>query len=652
VHPEALVPAALFEDPVAEERWRSRITAVRMGLPDPARDAPDRALYVCNEPGTFELYTWDLPADTHTQATSRADGTVNGLLTPDGEQLWWFDDDDGDEFGSWRHQRFGTRASRAPGAEDGLENGVEAVAPAVEALPGVPPGYPAGLELGSSVVVAGFSDDDGTRVHLRRNGATTVVYRHFEDADVGPLSRNETLWVLMHSEGGDSRYRELRVFSTVDGSVVGELSDLPGRGLAAIAFAPVPGDQRLLVGHERRGRDELLIWDLGTGEVTELPIDLPGDLAGDFTADGSALVVLHTRAGRTTLHRFDLSTNTLTDLPTAPGTVSGAVARPDGSIWYSHSSAAAPRSVRTLDADGVDHVLLRPPGPPAADSEPLSDLWIDGPGGRIHALLALPAGVSPPYATAFHVHGGPAAADEDSFDAARAAWLDAGFAVVHVNYRGSTGYGSAWRDALTERLGHTELADINAVHDALVADGTVDPARSILTGASWGGYLTLLAIGTDPERWAAAVAGAPVADYVAAYEDEMEPLRAYDRALFGGSPDDVPDKYRDSSPITYVDSVRTPVLVTAGENDPRTPIRQIENYLDGLAAGGHTYEVYRYDAGHGSMVVEERIRQVMLEIDFPRRVLNGRAPAVRSVASAGMSPQPDDALQSPGPAAE
>jgi dipeptidyl aminopeptidase/acylaminoacyl peptidase len=232
----------------------------------------------------------------------------------------------------------------------------------------------------------------------------------------------------------------------------------------------------------------------------------------------------------------------------------------------------------------------------------------------------------------FYVHGGPAAADDDSFDATRATWIDAGFAVVQVNYRGSTGYGSAWRDALTERIGYTELADIDAVHDRLIADGLADPARSAIVGHSWGGYLALLAIGVEPDRWTAAVAGAPVADYVAAYADEMEPLRAYDRALFGGSPETAPDRYRDSSPITYVDAVRTPVLITAGENDPRTPIRQIENYLAALAEGGHRYRVYRYEAGHGSMVVAERIRQVIAEIDFVRQVF---ADAGLSAADAG-----------------
>jgi dipeptidyl aminopeptidase/acylaminoacyl peptidase len=199
--------------------------------------------------------------------------------------------------------------------------------------------------------------------------------------------------------------------------------------------------------------------------------------------------------------------------------------------------------------------------------------------------------------------------------------LDAGFAVVQVNYRGSTGYGSVWRDALTERIGHTELADIAAVHDHVVATGIADPARSVIAGYSWGGFLTLLALGTQPQRWTAGVAGVPVADYPAAYEDEMEPLRAYDRALFGGSPQEVPQAYRDSSPLTWVDHVRAPVLVLAGANDPRCPIRQIENYLDALAVRGAAYQVYRYDAGHGSGVTAERIRQQACEIAFVRQVL-------------------------------
>ena len=153
-----------------------------------------------------------------------------------------------------------------------------------------------------------------------------------------------------------------------------------------------------------------------------------------------------------------------------------------------------------------------------------------------------------------------------------------------------------------------------------MAAGTVDPERVVVEGWSWGGYLALLAAGTQPQRWAAALAGVPVADYLAAYADEMEPLRAFDRALFGGSPEQVPEVYRASSPLTYVAAVAAPVLVLAGENDPRCPIRQVENYLSALADTGRVpYEVSRFDAGHGSLVVEETMHHAATEVAFARR---------------------------------
>ncbi len=603
-HPIATVPETLFDDPVADDRWRRRFTAVRVGLPHRSRDDADRTWYTSNATGRTEIWCWDLRADRHVVATDRPDGTTTATLSADGATLWWFDDHDGDEFGSWRTQPFGS----GPTPEAGRP------------LPDVPPGYPAGLEVGRRVVVAGFADDDGSRIHLSVAGAPAqVVYTHPEDAGVGALTTDESIWVLAHTEHGDARYSALRAISVSDGRVLAELSDAPGKGLDPLATSPIAGDQRVLVGHERRGRDELLLWDPMTGIATELELDLPGDVTADFTPDAAALIVLHTHAGRTDVHRYDLASGSLTAVPIARGVVASATARPDGAIWYRWTDGATAGRLRVLRPDGSDGQLFSPPGDPAPDSIPLQELWVDGPGGPIHAFLAVPDS-GRPVATVFSVHGGPAAADEDSFDAARAAWLDAGWAVVHVNYRGSTGYGSAWRDALTQRVGHTELSDIAAVHDHLIDAGTVDPTRSVISGYSWGGYLTLLAMGTQPGRWAAGVAGIPVADYLAAYEDEMEPLRAYDRALFGGSPHEVPDAYRDSSPLTHVDRVGSPVLILAGENDPRCPIRQIDNYLDALATRGARYAVYRYDAGHGSGVTAERIRQLACEIAFVRDV--------------------------------
>lgn len=599
-HPTAEVPDPLFADAEADARWKARFTAPRVSLPGWADDAPDRSLYLSNSSGVWEIYAWDRATDTHRKVTDRPNGTSHGTLTPDGLAIWWFADTDGDEFGTWVSEPF------APGGD------------AKPAVDGVQAGYPAGLEIGHEVVAVGTSTDDGTTVYVSRDGGPAeVIYAHENDGGVSALSKDETLVALAHSEHGDNRHAALRVV-TPSGEKVAEKWDGPGKGLDAIAFSPVRGDNRLLVGHERRGKDELLIWDVAADTETEVVVDLPGEISADWYPDARSLLVVHTFQARNTLHRYDLATGELSTLDTPHGTIGNAGVRPDGAVEYSWSSAARPGVVRVLDVAGEDRVLLEPPGHKAPPSVDLGDVFV----GDVHALVARPAGAPDgPLPTVFHLHGGPHAADEDRFSAYRAVWLDAGFAVVHVNYRGSTGYGSKWRDAIEGRPGLTELEDVAAVHDWAVRTGFADPAKCVVSGASWGGYLSLLALGTQPELWAAGVAGVPVADYLAAYEDEMEPLRAFDRALFGGSPEELPDRYRECSPLTYVDAVRAPVLVLAGENDPRCPIRQIDNYLDRLAARGAAYEVYRYDAGHGSLVVAETIRQTAAEVAFVRRVL-------------------------------
>ncbi|GLZ49308.1 peptide hydrolase [Actinomycetospora sp. NBRC 106375] len=603
------IPDALFGDPAVESRWRGRFTAARVSVPDWARDAPERSVYSSNATGTWEIYSWDRAIDVHRRVTDRPQGTRAGAMSTDGAAIWWFDDHDGDEFGVWVREPF--------------EGG-----DAAQAVAGAAPGYPAGLELGRRTVAVGWSTDDGSTLAVSDDGGEArVVYTHTEDAGVGALSRDETLLAISHAEHGDSRHPAVRVLRLADGAAVGERHDGEGQGLDPIEFAPVEGDQRLLVGHERRGRDELLIWDLATDTETELDIDLPGDLSAGFYPDASALLVAHTRAGRTTLHRYDLATGALTTLPTASGSVGGADVRPDGTVEYGWSSAQYPSSVRALHPDGTDTELLAPPGERPAPSVALDDAWVEGPAGAVHALWARPEGTEGPVPTVFMIHGGPQAADEDRYSAVRAVWLDAGFAVVHVNYRGSSGYGSAWRDAIEGRPGTTELEDVAAVHDWAVSTGLADPAACVLEGWSWGGYLTLLGLGRQPERWAVGCAGVPVADYLAAYEDEMEPLRAFDRSLFGGSPSEVPDRYTEASPLTWVDAVRAPVLVLAGENDPRCPIRQIDNYLDALAARDVPYAMVRYDAGHGSLVVAETLKHTVAEIAFARRALGLPVPA-------------------------
>ena len=99
------------------------------------------------------------------------------------------------------------------------------------------------------------------------------------------------------------------------------------------------------------------------------------------------------------------------------------------------------------------------------------------------------------------VHGGPEWAYPDAFEPWTQALVDHGYAVAQVNYRGSTGYGVKWRQALIGNIGFPEVEDVLAGLDALTERGVTDPGRVAIEGWSWGGYISLLAIGLHPDRF-------------------------------------------------------------------------------------------------------------------------------------------------------
>jgi dipeptidyl aminopeptidase/acylaminoacyl peptidase len=333
---------------------------------------------------------------------------------------------------------------------------------------------------------------------------------------------------------------------------------------------------------------------------------------------------VHDHEGRTELFRLQVNGTEAAGAPEriehAVGTIAGAGVRLDGDVWYQVSSGAAPPSTRSAD---TGEIVNLPDGPSAPSGEPYRSWWFTNPAGeRIHGFVVTPPGEGP-FATVMYVHGGPTWAYTDTFMPAAQAWVDHGYAVAMVNYRGSTGYGTSFRDALIGDPGFPECQDVLAGLDDLISQGIADPARAVVAGGSWGGYVTLLSIGLYPDRYAAAAATVPVADYIPAYEDEAAELQAFDRSLFLGSPEERRELYVERSPITYVDKVRTPVLILAGDHDSRCPIRQILNYVDALEARGVAHEVYRFEAGHGSLVVDERVRQMAAQLAF----VSDRVPA-------------------------
>ena len=242
----------------------------------------------------------------------------------------------------------------------------------------------------------------------------------------------------------------------------------------------------------------------------------------------------------------------------------------------------------------------------------------------MHGFFVTPDDSGGPFPALMFVHGGPTSLDLDRWQPEVQTYVDAGFAVGLVNYRGSTGYGREWRDTLIGNIGGPELEDVNAGLQDLVDRGIADPERAAVGGWSWGGYVTLLELGKHPELWSCGMAGVPVGDYEDGYEELSPLLQAYDRALLGGAePKDVPELMRDRNPINFADEVRAPVLFVIGKNDSRCPYRQAMRYVEKLEARGHPHEVYVFETGHGSFDVDERVRQVAMIRDFFARNVPG-----------------------------
>jgi dipeptidyl aminopeptidase/acylaminoacyl peptidase len=292
--------------------------------------------------------------------------------------------------------------------------------------------------------------------------------------------------------------------------------------------------------------------------------------------------------------------------------------RPDGAVWFLHTDGE--RRARVLDDRGV--VVLQ-----AADDAPAgrpfrSWTYDGGHGQQVHGWIVEPDGPGPHPVMVF-VHGGPWWLYEDRYMPEVQSYVDAGFLVGMPNYRGSTGYGRAWRDALTGDAGFTDVDDVTAGLRDLLRRPEADPSRTVIAGWSWGGYITLMQLGRNPDLWTAGVAGVPVGDYVMAYAEEAPSLQAMDRALFEGTPETQADRYRRGNPITYVDEVTAPVMFVVGEHDSRCPPEQALAYVDRLKARGHPHELYLFSTGHGSHVVDESVHQQRAILAFLRALVPG-----------------------------
>jgi dipeptidyl aminopeptidase/acylaminoacyl peptidase len=585
----------------SEPAWIRRYTATSLGFPSWHADHPGQLAVVSNRSGSAQAWTYTSTTGEWRQASDEPVGVETVWTLPDGRVAWWRDTT-GDE----RGRLVATPFAGGP---------VEAV------FPEIPDGWLMGLSFEAGRAAVGVEVGGEYHVYVIDPGAPARLIAAFKGAAGvgsvasgagGGLSADGTLLCVLHCEHGDLLHSALRVLDATTGAPVADLEDT-GRNMDPVAWSPTPGDQRLAFASELGAFERPAVWDVGTGERRDIAIELPGGVFPvDWWPDASALLARHEFEGRAQVLRLDPVSGAITALTPLAGDIEAARVRPGGDVWY-HASDAE-QSGRILSADGTE-VLANPDEPPPAGRAYESRFATNPHGDRVHMLVVTPEGDGP-FPTVLNIHGGPEWHERDRFDPETQAFVDHGYAVALINYRGSTGYGIAFREALIGRVCLTESEDILACLDALIADDTTDPEHVYWSGWSWGGCLACFHAGAHPDRFRAIFAGIPAGDFVAAHWASAPELQAWDDAVYRGSPDEVPDSYRQSDPMTYVEHVRSPVLIVAGEHDPRCPIEGITPWVEAVRAHDGEVEMHTYATGHHANSMTEQVRHMGFVLDF------------------------------------
>jgi len=335
--------------------------------------------------------------------------------------------------------------------------------------------------------------------------------------------------------------------------------------------------------------------------------------------EGTSLVAARGRHGRYDLVVVDAATGDVTDL--APG---GAWGSPqwaaDGAIVATYEDQATAPELRFVIPGTRTEALLAPRplavrAAPHVIPEEISYRSFDG--VEIHAYLFRPqqASADNPARAVVYPHGGPISAYGDEWDGHAQYFVDKGYGWIAPNYRGSTGYGRDFERLLHGHIGVADTKDCLAAADYLRTLDWVDGERLAIFGASWGSFISLLAVTDDPEhRFRCAICKYGDCDLFTSWSqgDRGGVLESLEN--LAGGPSESRDAYEAGSAVRRLDNVQVPILVAHGEKDERVHPKQSEELVANLERLGKTYEYVTYPTeAHGLL-------RAGPQIDFYRRL--------------------------------
>jgi dipeptidyl aminopeptidase/acylaminoacyl peptidase len=354
-------------------------------------------------------------------------------------------------------------------------------------------------------------------------------------------------------------------------------------GLSSFAFLD---DGRIACVYGRDGLQQLAVLDPGSGELVDL--DVPYTVVAWPTLSAEGTRVSLVAGGPSIPHQV-----VVVDFAAA----SIEVLREGRTVTFDPAYISIPRALEYPTGDGqTAHALFYPPTNPAFE-------------GRADEL--------PPLIVA--THGGPTGESVANFDLGIQYFTSRGFAVADVNYRGSTGYGRAYRRQLEGGWGVVDTIDCVNVAKHLAAEGLVDGARMAIRGGSAGGYATLCAL-TFHDTFAAGASLFGIADLEALFHATHKFESRYGDRLVGPYPDAL-DVYRARSPIHFVDRISCPMIILQGSEDEVVPPAQAEMMVEALERKGLPYAYLLFEGEqHGFRKAEHIKRSLEAELSFYARI--------------------------------
>lgn len=367
--------------------------------------------------------------------------------------------------------------------------------------------------------------------------------------------------------------------------------------------------------------DQLMLRDLEEGASKVLvegsallkPAWAQGEVVQVWADDSQQLYFVQTEGGVNILNKVNVTSGEILQLDMDPYTL---LRRPSinqqGRLaLLANAPSISMRVISILGEERVIHQRSTSESIPPGDlPTPYEVSWTSEDGEEIFGIYSPPTssryeGQGLPPAIVL-IHGGPTSAVSISHNLEAAFFTSRGYGYLEVNYRGSTGYGRAYREALRGNWGYLDVIDAAGGARALIDQNLADPHRLVIKGGSAGGYTVLNTLIRYPGLFKAGICSYGVSNLFTLAMDTHKFEERYTDSLVGALPE-AAEKYRAWSPVFHAEKIKDPVAIFQGEEDKVVPPSQSEEIVKALKANGVPHEYHLYPGeGHGFRKSETR----------------------------------------------